>query len=197
MKISRIFFLLIVVSMLFLGCADSNPAMNHPAPPHLIKLNSAADIEDMAQLNNLSDVEIENFLTEKGYALSGNMHNREDLCRFLSPFQSFGYPAMDATSPNVVSGVTYYSEDQRHLLVYIIDGIRYSFEYTPFVEITDRTGMDIVATYVVDGETIYLYDGMECIVGELYTADLQIRIVVDGYANLEEIDFGHFTWKKV
>ncbi|MBQ8579260.1 MAG: hypothetical protein IJ448_01020 [Oscillospiraceae bacterium] len=122
---------------------------------------------------------------------NANSANRQDV--YVTPLLRIGYPA--AKEGVAFENFCYtYGYSYPCGIAFTIDGIRYQFQYQNDEGKVIRFGMPVVATYQIGSHTVKLYQGIKCLVGEIYENGYEVVVTVRNYASVEDIDFDAIDW---
>jgi hypothetical protein len=163
------------------------------SPPYEIRFDTPEDFEAMLFPEQMTDSELATYLEVNANSLS-NITTRSEANALAQ--QLTAIPYIRVVDDSVIA--RYYmayrpDTEYYYFIIRTVDNVRYHFSYTIFEEHIDRSNMVEAGTFELDGETVVLYPGDDCLVGELYLDGYQLRIVVDFYSDIEQISFEPFA----
>lgn len=204
MKKLNLVLAVLVVLCLLSGCHGSegvemttgnSQSNGYMAAPRVVKIRSEEALQELLNMTTMSDAAFNEFMIQKaGSADYSGIESKDEVSALSQLIQEVGLPVVK--NKNLVESyiLSYRPEQQMYDVKYIINGVMYGFQYTPFEEFIDRSEMEPIAEYTLGGTEFPVYQGVNAVGGEIYANGYQILIYIKNFTNVNVLDIAQFTW---
>ncbi len=168
------------------ACANAPSSPTQPANhfvPRIVTISSYEELHSFVAATSLTDA----------HQRSG-FQDKNELLEFSQLMQAVGYPIASGMQETDTFKMQYRPEEGLYDIIYRLDGTRYRFVYTKFDSFTSRAGAVPIVSYTIEDALLALYQGVGCLVGEIYANGYQIRIIAEDYTDCNALAFKEFHW---